>query len=183
MRLNRHHHVSFAKRMLYHGSPFWFCKPRADVNREPCDFNTGFYLSPNFNMAYGRGIETTNKTKRAFVFVMTFEFDDEAEGIRDLKILRFNTDRDWAEFIIRNRSSLPLDMEFDIAVGPSADGNIHQILEDYFANPDREDIVHRLSDNDLGTQYCFHSQSSIDRFLKYVGVKIYDRYGRLLYTG
>ena len=136
-------------------------------------------------MAKNRGGAICADSRSDTSYVLTFEYDDGADGHDELRILRFNTDESWADFIVRNRKGLPLEVDFDIAIGPSADGDIGHILDLYerSSGDAKKELIDSLSDNDLGIQYCFHSQKSIDKYLKFIRSDSFDEVGNPLHAG
>jgi len=101
-------------------------------------------------MAKNRGRAICADSRSDTFYVLTFEYDDGADGHDELRILRFNTDESWADFIVRNRKGLPLEVDFDIAIGPSVDGDIGHILDLYgrSSGDAKKELIDSLSDND-----------------------------------
>jgi len=162
---------------LYHGTVWEFVNPRADANREPCDFGNGFYLTEDYKRAFDRALETAAEFYNDRVRVMKFCFDIGTAINQGAKIIYFDKDERWMDFVRLNRKGEDNKMEYDIAIGPSADGALATIIKKIDSNQnisieEIRDLVLQLSNNHFGEQYCFHSQKSIDTYLSSCGVDI-----------
>lgn len=133
---------------LYHGTDLSqaenIIKKGVDVRigRKYLDFGQGFYLTPSYIQA------KTWSERRNIPCVLEFELDD-----TNLKTKQsYTADREWAEFVIRNRLGMPVD-KYDCVAGPMADTGVSHVRRDYLAHRITfERAVNRLIGNTLGDQ-------------------------------
>lgn len=161
---------------LYHGTNTLFEKPEVLYGSPDSDFGPGFYATESLDRAVKRALEKVLE-EGGIPYVLIFDFDDVAAG-NELRILRFSEDGSWGKFLMKHRTRTYEGPDFDIAIGPSADSKIIEIVRrycgDYLSGDiDWNDFIDELQPSVYGKQYCFKSQDSIDRFLTHKGVVIY----------
>ncbi|WP_170971610.1 DUF3990 domain-containing protein [Peribacillus simplex] len=146
--MTTHENILDLSRTWYHGthsvSALKISETKIDLtqSRELLDFGPGFYLTTNYEQAVkqaefkGRGynhkqnqiyLDTDKEPEYAQGAVMQYEIS--LEKLDQLKTHRFaGTGRDWASFILGNRTNIPnlifhnRDKVFDAVYGPLADG-------------------------------------------------------------
>lgn len=155
---------------LYHGSTNLFSEPKVKMNKGPCDFGHGFYATEDYKRAYERAIETMTEQESDSGYVMEFILEDEAIPPDKFRILHFRKDAEWLRFVRDNRNGIET-VDFDIAIGPSADGVVEDILtkldrRGFIGFDDVSNLVQKLADNHYGEQYCFRNQDLVNRFIK-----------------
>ena len=155
---------------LYHGSTTRFSDPKVDRNRGPCDFGPGFYATEDYKRAYERALETMEAEGSDTGYVMEFIFEDERIPKGSIRILHFRKDEEWLRFVRDNRNGISTG-DFDLAIGPSADGIVEEIIGKLDSHgslqfDDIANLVRELADNHYGEQYCFRNQDLVDSFIR-----------------
>ena len=154
--------------ILYHGSncdiakiDFTMCKPFKD-------FGQSFYLTSILTQAR----EMSRKVADRFggmPVVNVFDFDE--TGLPNLNVKIFNhPDREWAEFVMANRSRCekhPAD-DFDLIIGPVANDTTMPVINMYLEGRYEEnEALRRLLPQKLKDQYTFKTIEAIN-LLKFV---------------
>ena len=133
---------------LYHGTDLSqaenIIKKGVDLSksRKYLDFGRGFYLTPSYSQAENWSKRTGSPC------VLGFELD-----VTNLNVKKFNkADRDWAEFIVKNRLGIPVD-EYDVVSGPMADTGVSHVRRDYLSHRTTfEQAVNKIVGNTIGHQ-------------------------------
>ena len=110
---------------LYHGTNQDFDAIDLMKSKPNKDFGRGFYLSADYEQALNMAQIKMEQLQEGEPIVMEYEVD-EAE-FQKLQILRFEEySKEWAEFILANRSNVTGDTihQYDIVVGPIADDRV-----------------------------------------------------------
>jgi hypothetical protein len=167
---------------LYHGSISLFQTVDVNKGKGYKDFGQGFYTTSVKHHATrlarrNKEIELArllrlNKPVNVQAYLYVFEFD--------MKCLKhFNTktfhsaDREWAQFVLVNRSSKTKTHVYDYVMGPTADDNIKASLGAFqagiYGNPDHpksiDTLISHLITDHLPNQYYFGS-NKITQHLK-----------------
>jgi hypothetical protein len=160
---------------LYHGSIHLFDK--IDVSREKPfkDFGIGFYVSPRAdhaeNLARRNMAIEKIRTKRveagpavaAWLYTCEFNMDN----LKKLNIKEFKTaDKEWMRFVVQNRSNETPVHNYDVVIGPTANGNTRVTIQAFFAgaygdiqSDNAIDILISLIEpNNLPAQFYFGSE-------------------------
>ena len=171
---------------FYHGSPFLIQFPDVNHNRANRDFGRGFYTFACRDDAYEWALHKKKATRNDDAFVNRYETTDSSS----LTIFFFdrNSDSDlmnWIDFIAFNREYLdytpqnPLgDMQFDLIIGPVADGNLAQSFQLLFSGAipgntweeKKRRFLVLLEHDRLSDQYCFKTKKA-ERKLKFIGAE------------
>jgi hypothetical protein len=123
---------------LYHGSIFEFDKIDANKGKPFKDFGIGFYTSQEESHAVRlvlrnkhieeRRLSKYGKPRIVTPWLYTYEFD--LREMDRLKAKEFATaDREWVEFIVKNRFSSKREHDYDIIVGPTANDNTNATID------------------------------------------------------
>lgn len=141
------------------------------------DFGQGFYLTEHLSRATDRAFQKVNESGGE-PYVLVFDFDDAGAG-KDLRILYFKEDEVWGKFLIDNRKGIYDGPDYDIAVGPSADAQIEDVVDCYYQDYlsdciDWDEFIRELRLHVFGEQYCFKTQFATDRYLDKKGVWKYN---------
>lgn len=101
------------------------------------------------------------------------EFDDSCiDNPESLKIKIFqNADREWVRFILKNRDSDCVVHNYDIVIGPTADGNTVTIINSYkeelmaanYADDVLDALIKELEPENLPKQYFFGTTVAIQK--------------------
>lgn len=158
---------------LYHGSNQRIEEVDLSLSQDFKDFGTGFYLTPDFQRAVlmanrRKMIENEGEaTVNPFIFTRSTCKDD-------IKIKEFKKcDSEWALFILLNRdkeANPPFRHDFDIVIGPVADGRIDSLIykykakykEDYMERENLQKLANKLKyPGEPYIQYCFCTEDSL----------------------
>jgi hypothetical protein len=123
---------------LYHGSICEFDKIDVNKGKPFKDFGIGFYASKEESHAVRLALRNKHiearrrskygKPKTVTSWLYTYEFDLRELG--RLKAREFATaDREWVEFIVKNRLSGNREHDYDVIVGPTANDNTNATID------------------------------------------------------
>jgi hypothetical protein len=123
---------------LYHGSIYEFDKIDVTKGKPFKDFGIGFYVSQEESHATRlalrnkhieeRRLSKYGKPKTIVSWLYTYEFD--LWGMERLKVKEFATaDREWVEFIVKNRLSNTREHDYDVIAGPTANDNTNATID------------------------------------------------------
>jgi hypothetical protein len=68
------------------------------------------------------------------VFLKVYDFDEDDARANGLVIKEMKSDMDWVKLVLECRNGQPSKEYFDIAVGPTADGDVMSAIESYGMN-------------------------------------------------
>jgi len=153
--------------ILYHGSNCDIEKIDLSKCKPFKDFGQSFYLTTLLPQAK----EMANKVAERFggePVVNVFEFD--RESAQSLLIKEFKSaDREWAEFVMANRSRSkkhPAEA-YDLIIGPVANDDIATLFRTYSMGIITIDnLVNGLTYRKLNNQYAFRTTRAIDLLQK-----------------
>ena len=164
--------TSFSRK-VYHGTPVYFSKPDTKHSQPPTDFGTGFYTTPVREYAVDH--VTGNRGCEKYSIIEYEFYDDVAD--KELVILKFNEGEEWLKFVLWNRKNIGTNIwpDYDIAIGPSADDGISDVVaycadcvargEEY----DPQEVIAMFKTDLAEEQILFHSERSLsERYLKEV---------------
>ncbi|GHV03422.1 hypothetical protein AGMMS50229_02530 [Campylobacterota bacterium] len=151
--------------MLFHGSYAAIEKPDLSFSRDKVDFGKGFYTTP-FKEQAKWWAERFKKDTGHGVFSI-YNFDESA--FSQIKILEFETYSEaWLDFIAVCRRGADK-TDFDLVIGGVANDKVFNTLTLYFRTMiSKDEALKRLMYDKPNSQYCFRTQSVIDRYLKFV---------------
>lgn len=155
--------------ILYHGSNCEIEKIELAMCKPYKDFGLAFYLTTILVQAR----EMAKKVADRFggkPCVNAFDFND--RNLSCLKVKLFNQpDREWAEFVMANRSrgrEHPAD-EFDLVIGPVANDDIATLFRTYEIGViTLDELVQGMKSRKLNNQYAFRSERAIGLLHKQV---------------
>lgn len=148
--------------ILYHGSNCCIEKIELSKCKPFKDFGQSFYLTDILQQAQ----EMANKVADRFggsPVVNAYEFY--FEEAKSLKIKEFKyADREWAEFVMSNRSRVtrhPAD-DYDLIIGPVANDDIATLFRTFSMGIITiDDLVNGLKYRKLNNQYAFRTNEAI----------------------
>jgi len=157
--------------ILYHGSYKVIEKPDLSFSRLRTDFGKGFYLTPIKTQAISWAQRFLRENGTAVISFYEFLSKPEDKLPFDVKILEFEKHNpDWLNFITTCRLGQPVDTNWDIVIGGVANDKVFDTLQLYFDGLiGIEEAIGRLKFNKPNLQYCFKSQSLIDKYLQFTG--------------
>ncbi len=132
-------------------------------------------LQPNRKLDYGEGFYTTTSEKQAedwvgkrilesrftYGYVNTYEFDD--KKLSEFKKLIFpEPSKEWAEFVMANRTKKGFTHDYDIVYGPVANDKVYLQFGLYESGAiSVETLIHELKTYKLVDQYLFHTEKAL----------------------
>lgn len=150
---------------------------KLDKGNRYADFGQGFYLTPDYGLAYSTACFRAKIGKNEEPVIIAFDFDEGAMNSLNWKSFFF-PNQEWANFVIANRCmndeirrnvSHNHDGRFDLVIGPVADGKKKSItvVADDVSKGKRE--LKSVSENEIypaagdgwGSQWSFHTPKSL----------------------
>lgn len=132
-------------------------------------------LLPNRKLDYGEGFYTTTSEKQAKEwverrmfeqnanadYINVYKFDDKA--MSKLKTLIFSEpSREWAEFVMANRTKRGFTHDYDIVYGPVANDRVYLQFGLYESGAiGVESLIRELKTCKLIDQYLFHTEKAL----------------------
>ena len=155
--------------ILFHGSYTVIEKPDLSFSRLKTDFGKGFYLTPLKVQAEKWSQRFLRERGVAAVSFYEFLPNYGDKLPHDIKILEFDTHTlEWLNFITACRLGKPVDSGWDLVIGGVANDKVFDTLQLYFDNLiGIDEAIGRLRYNKPNHQYCFKTQSIIDKYLKF----------------
>ena len=153
--------------ILYHGTYIFFDSIDLDKCRPFKDFGKGFYLTDLEDQAMKMAVKKSKIFNGAPV-ILKFEFDESFLINGVLKVKKFNkTDKEWAEFIYRNRSRTShFNHNYDIVTGPIANDGVAYLLDRYEEGTlSLNQLAKELEFRDLNNQFFFGTEKAL-KYLK-----------------
>ncbi|MCL2232194.1 MAG: DUF3990 domain-containing protein [Treponema sp.] len=153
--------------ILYHGSFKEIENPNLSFSRDNTDFGKGFYTTPLKHQAE----KWTYRFKRRYGYgvVSVYEVNEE-ELLKNVSVLRFDIySLEWLDFVADSRSC-KIAGSHDLVIGGIANDDVFNTLDLYFRGfIEREEALKRLRYEKPNIQYCFKTQTVMDKYLKYKG--------------
>lgn len=152
--------------ILYHGSTQIIDCPQLIKSDRFLDFGRGFYTTTNLDQATRWAIIKQKRTTAESAYVNLYKINDNLFSNSDLSILLFpEANRDWLEFVTRNRQGNPLH-NYDIVKGAVANDTIYQTLVLYEAGAySVEETIARLKVHRLFDQISFHTEAALKKII------------------
>lgn len=132
-------------------------------------------LQPNRKLDYGKGFYTTTSEKQAIEwverrmlekhstcgYVNVYELDE--KKLSEFKSLVFSEpSKEWAEFVMANRTQKDFTHAYDIVYGPVANDRVYLQFGLYEAGAiSIETLIHELKTYKLVDQYLFHTEKAL----------------------
>ena len=143
-------------------------------------------LQPNRKLDYGKGFYTTTSKKQAkewverrmleqqaeYGYLNVYEFDD--KKIPGFKCLIFSgPSKEWAEFVMANRTQKGFTHEYDIVYGPVANDRVYLQFALYESGAiGIETLIRELKTYKLVDQYLFHTEKALTSLYFIEAIKI-----------
>ena len=155
--------------ILYHGSYKVIEKPDLSFSRLRTDFGKGFYLTPVKAQAQSWSQRFLRECGTAVISIYSFLPKPEDKLPPDVKTLEFsNYSPEWLSFITACRLGQAVDTDWDLVIGGVANDKVFDTLQLYFDGLiGTEEAIGRLKFSKPNLQYCFKSQSIIDKYLQF----------------
>ncbi len=156
----------------YHGSFIYFDEIDLTKSKPFRDFGPGFYLTNIFEQAAiwacAARRKSWYKNKNRFIKneifpdTYVYKYNVSFEG-KDLKIKQFDTyDEEWLDFVMNFRLNENATTDYDIIIGPMADGEIEAIRRRY-ENGDinKEDTLKQIRFKKITHQLLIRTQKAL----------------------
>jgi len=156
--------------ILYHGSYLTVEKPDISFSRNNVDFGRGFYTTPIKEQA-ARWSERF-KRKHGQSVISIYDIDEYTLKNNAL-ILEFKTYSDeWLDFIISCRRGGNTG-EYDVVIGGVANDKVFDTIQLFLDGLiDKTESIRRLRYEQPNIQYCFRSQTVIEKYLKFISSEV-----------
>ena len=106
--------------ILYHIGKAIIEKPDIHYGRKNADFAQGFYLSNDLEFS----LKWATFDNDSITYLNKYELD-----LNGLKIKKFTKDKDWFNYIYKNRNNYPDSLnEFDLIIGPISNDILYNTL-------------------------------------------------------
>ena len=153
--------------ILYHGSFMAIPVPNLSFARDTTDFGKGFYTTTIQSQAK-KWAERYKRRKGSGV-VSIYELNDDKLR-KNISILEFDTySAEWLDYIIKCRQGA-IAGNFDLVIGGIANDDVFNTLTLFFRGYiDKTDAILRLRYEKPNIQYCFKTQSVMEKYLVYNG--------------
>jgi hypothetical protein len=150
---------------IYHGAILAVSKPDALHSRDYLDFGKGFYATSYYKQA-ARWARRKALRKGGLPVVSTYELSDDLTG---LKILRFEDDETWVNFVCDCRRGSDAYKAYDIVIGNVANDDVYAAVDMYYRGLwDIQRTLKELTYYEMNNQYCFIKQKAIDDKLAFI---------------
>jgi len=157
--------------ILYHGSYKVIEKPDLSFSRIKTDFGRGFYLTPIKAQAQNWAQRFLHEHGTTVISIYDFLPKPDDKLPLDIKILEFDDHNpEWLDFITACRLGKPVDIDWELVIGGVANDKVFDTLQLYFDGLiGAQEAIGRLKFSKPNLQYCFKSQTLIDKYLKIAG--------------
>ena len=144
--------------MLYHGTDIFSAEKIINIGidiyigRPYLDFGQGFYTTPSLTQAqvWAKGTDSP--------CVIAMDFDETGLRIKGFS----KPDRDWAEFVVKNRLQLIKTTDYDCIYGPMADAGVSRMRKLYRDHKlSIEQAIKRVGANPNGWQWVMLNERAV----------------------
>lgn len=146
---------------IYHGSLEVVEHPMILQSNRRLDYGEGFYTTTSEKQSK-EWVERRMFEKHAsYGYINIYELDE--KKIPEFKSLIFSEpDKDWAEFVMANRTKKGFTHDYDIVYGPVANDRVYLQFGLYESGAiGIETLFRELKTYKLVDQYLFHTQKSL----------------------
>jgi len=152
--------------ILYHGSNVEVKEPILLKVQRELDFGKGFYTTSDLEQAAKWAKRTAKRRGVDKAFVTVYEVDN--TDIHNIRLLSFDSpNKDWLNFVVKNRKGEYIAENWDVISGPVADDQTAQVIDLYLDGLyDEEEAIRRFLTQKLKDQYTFKTLEAIN-LLKY----------------
>ena len=152
--------------ILYHGSNVEVKEPMLLKVQRELDFGKGFYTTSDLEQAAKWAKRTAKRRGVDKAFVTVYEVDN--ADINNIRLLNFDSsNKDWLDFVVKNRKGENIADNWDVISGPVADDQTAQVIDLYLEGAyDEEEAIRRFLTQKLKDQYTFKTKEAIN-LLKY----------------
>lgn len=145
--------------VVYHGTNALFDKVDLGKSNNRRDFGKGFYCTVLYEQAreWAKRLYMRKFEGQAYVYSYVFHQSD------TLRIKRFPAlNKEWLEFIKKNRSQGEVQHSYDVVIGPVADDNTMETVQLYISGIlSADEVVARLRYSKVNNQVSFHTEKAL----------------------
>lgn len=158
---------------LYHGSLEVIEHPEILPSNRTFDYGKGFYTTTSEKQAKDWAQRRMMETHSFAGYVNIYDFEE--KKLSEFKSLLFSEPtKEWAEFVMANRTNKDYTHDFDIVYGPVANDRVYLQFGLYEAGAIGIDtLIRELKTYKLVDQYLFHTEKSLTalRFVEALKIK------------
>ncbi len=158
---------------LYHGSLEAVEHPMILQPTRLLDYGKGFYTTTSEQQSKEWVERRMRKHEDQSGFVNVYEFDD--SKLPELKSILFpEPNKEWAEFVMANRTQKGFTHNYDIVYGPGANDRVYLQFGLYESGAiSIETLIRELKTYKLVDQYLFHTEKALStlRFIKAIKIR------------
>jgi hypothetical protein len=150
---------------VYHGSYVAIETPDVIHSRGSLDFGRGFYLT-SYQRQAERWAKRKASRKKSAPIVSVYEM---TEILTDYRVLRFQNDLEWVEFVCSARRGAKEYENHDIIIGGVANDDVYEAVGMYFRGLwDIERTLGELKYYEINDQICIVNQRLIDELVTFL---------------
>ncbi len=147
--------------IIYHGSLDIVEHPMILPPNRTLDYGNGFYTTTSERQAKEWVERRMQERHRACGYVNVYEFEDKMLTKLDSLIFTEPT-KEWAEFVMANRTQKDFTHDYDIVYGPVANDRVYLQFGLYEAGAISVDtLIRELKTYKLVDQYLFHTEKAL----------------------
>lgn len=157
---------------LYHGSLEIVEHPMILQPNRLLDYGKGFYATTSEQQSKEWVERRMRESESDGGYVNIYEFDD--RKIQELKCLLFSKPtKEWAEFVMANRTQKGFTHDYDIVYGPVANDRVYLQFGLYESGAiSVETLIRELKTYKLIDQYLFHTEKALSTLHFVEAIKI-----------
>lgn len=157
---------------IYHGSLEVVDHPVILLPNRKLDYGEGFYTTTSWEQSKEWVERRMLEKQSQYGYVNVYEFD--AERVPEFKSLIFSEpNKEWAEFVMANRTQKGFTHDYDIVYGPVANDRVYLQFGLYEAGAiSIETLIRELKTYKLVDQYLFHTEKALTSLYFVDAVKI-----------
>ena len=154
--------------IVYHGSTIEVCKPDIVHSRKSVDFGPGFYVTP----LYDQAANWCNRFRKIVSAPVLSTYDLNDAVFEETKSLVFKDySEEWLDFVLNCRRRED-NTDYDIVMGGIANDKVFNTIELFFnGRIGKEEALGRLKYEKANAQICLRTQTTIDKYLRFIGSK------------
>lgn len=158
---------------IYHGSLEIVEYPLIIKGNRRLDYGEGFYTTTSEKQSKDRAKRRMLEKHATCGYVNVYEFDN--QKLSELKSLFFSEpSKEWAEFVMANRTQKDFNHDYDIVYGPVANDKVYLQFSLYESGAIGIDtLISELKTYKLVDQYLFHTEKALTaiRFIEAIKIE------------
>lgn len=158
---------------IYHGSLEIVEYPLIIKGNRRLDYGEGFYTTTSEKQSKDWAKRRVLEKHATYGYVNVYEFDN--QKLSELKSLFFSEpSKEWAEFVMANRTQKDFNHDYDIVYGPVANDKVYLQFSLYESGAIGIDtLISELKTYKLVDQYLFHTEKALTaiRFIEAIKIE------------